>query len=253
MSAPRFGFLSEPSGPVDPEWLGKGEWLSRAAQAFGHPDLIAQCNAAAERFKALGDGETVESFRLDAVAPSRDAARGLAGRLTGEQRTAWTLYTGLERVLWGYLRYQLQNQLLVALGSPERKWEAPVWIATARWSDLNIDPFKGDVACGTAGLFYSVRVMLLPVSDIPAEEVATVVAPRPAALPQGKVSAVEIQDFVASFVARVRSEGREPTALELEEKWQETGHRGYRKAVRDELIKQVGPIQVGRPSKTRRI
>lgn len=174
MSAPRLAYPSDPSGAVSDEWIAKSIPLADAIRAHSAPEDVGDCDLWAERFKELGEGETVESVRIGARSDGE-----IAERLTGEQLTAWRMFVGRERMLSLALENRLWFCALVAFGSPAQPWAPPEWIASARWQNLTIDPRRRDVASGEGGGFFNVRVLL---AQAVLGQGATVAAPVGAAV-----------------------------------------------------------------------
>ena len=104
------------SGKVSEEWWHDATWLSEAGQAFGNPSFAAQRMAAANRFKELGNGDTVETFARSSrlLGPARD--RELAKRLVGDRMRAWVEYYAAWDALERDLHFKLTWGTLLAFG-----------------------------------------------------------------------------------------------------------------------------------------
>jgi hypothetical protein len=151
-------------GPVSPEWLGRGVWLSRAWEETGTQHYVKQAQEQADRFASLrGSGETVETFK-----PTRHPLHGLSPRLWGTEelwnlcdaeKTALRLYRRYRELAWSTVTGGLLDGRLLAYGAPQHPGAAFEWIYPRAWLHLKSDPNDKETVRGEGFVYWHVRIV----------------------------------------------------------------------------------------------
>jgi hypothetical protein len=151
-------------GPVSPEWLGRGVWLSRAWEETGTQHYVKQAQEQADRFAALRrNGETVETFE-----PTQHPLHGLNPRLWGTEelwnlcdaeKTALRLYRRNRELAWSTVTVGLLDGRLLAYGAPQHLGAAFEWIYPRAWLHLKSDPNDKEAVRGAGCVFWHVRIV----------------------------------------------------------------------------------------------
>jgi hypothetical protein len=173
------GLLQAFGGEAGGEW----EWLKTAADRFTGQELVAQKQAASDRFEAL-EGMTPQAFdvtsRLKNGASIADRDLELRNRLCGEAQEAWRAYCGARDRAQLDLRAKLAFGQLLALGRDRTRRAEEALIPVQVWAFLKFCFEEGDVARSEDDkdpmVYYFVRIAAVgqevPIGPAPIEGAA---------------------------------------------------------------------------------
>ena len=148
-------------GPVPPEWLDRGVWLSKADEAFAIPLLIQQYREQAEAFTLLRDGQGPGVYRLTSRLTGKDRDQELLSRLTGEELRSFRLCISYRGLMEMDLKRQLDCGQLVAFGAKGAPDGEIVWIPPEAWFHLDVAPDERNVVRGEGMAYWMVSVVRL--------------------------------------------------------------------------------------------
>jgi hypothetical protein len=197
-------------GPVPPDWIPRGTWLSEAAYQFADPATIARCQEQEERFAALRHGETPQAFVVTSSSSGDVLDQELLPQLQGDELTTFLMYRSIQSQMRLDLNRRLDSGIgIVGFGRKDSPAGPLEWIPSEAWFHMRIEAGPGNIVRGEGVVYWQVKIVDVDRHTAP-KSIHTATMPAKRRGPPAQ----KLQEIIAAMLVDLREAKETKQSLE---------------------------------------